>query len=69
MISYKPLLKLLIEKNLKKTDLKKIAGLSSKTVAKLNKGEYIALEVVDKLCEELDCQPGDIMEYIKKPAD
>ena len=69
MISYKPLLKLLIEKNLKKTDLKNIAGLSSKTIAKLTKGEYIALEVIDKLCEVLGCQPVDLIEYVPKPAE
>jgi len=61
MISYKPLLKLLIDKNIKKTEL----PLSLPTVAKLSKNEYISLEVIDKLCEYLNCQPGDLIEYVK----
>lgn len=61
MISYKPLLKLLIDKNIKKTEL----PLSLPTVAKLSKNEYVSLEVIDKLCEHLECQPGDLIEYVK----
>lgn len=61
MISYKPLLKLLIDKNMKKTEL----PLSLPTVAKLSKNEYVSLEVIDKLCEHLNCQPGDLIEYVK----
>lgn len=61
MISYKPLFKLLIDKGIKKTEL----PLSSPTIAKLSKNEYVALEIIDKLCEHLDCQPGDIIEYVK----
>lgn len=60
MISYKPLLKLLIDKGVKKSDL----PMSPATIAKLNKNEYVALEVIDKLCEHLNCQPGDIIEYV-----
>ncbi len=61
MISYKPLLKLLIDKNIKKTEL----PLSLPTVAKLSKNEYVSLEVIDKLCEHLNCQPGDLIEHVK----
>jgi putative transcriptional regulator len=64
MISYKPLLKLLIDKDIKKQDLMKKAGISSATVAKFNTNEYVSLEVIDKICSILDCQPGDILEYI-----
>lgn len=65
MISYKPLLKLLIDKNLKKSDLIELAGITKATIAKLSKdNNYVSLEVVDRLCSALNCQPGDILEYI-----
>ncbi|MFD2673638.1 helix-turn-helix domain-containing protein [Marinicrinis sediminis] len=66
MISYKPFQKMLIDREIKKTELMKRARISSATMAKLNKNEYVSLEVIDKLCEVLDCQPGDMMEYVKR---
>lgn len=64
MITYKPFLKLLIDKNMKKQDVMKLTGISKATMAKLNTNEYVSLEVVDKLCAALNCQPGDLLEYI-----
>lgn len=64
MISYKPLLKILIDKNIKKTNLRKMVNVSSATVAKLTTNDYVSLEVIDKLCAALNCQPGDLIEYI-----
>ena len=64
MISYKPLLKLLIDRDLKKHDLINLADLSKATIAKLSKNEYVSLEVIDRLCLALNCQPGDLLEYI-----
>ncbi|HMM22960.1 MAG TPA: helix-turn-helix transcriptional regulator [Selenomonadales bacterium] len=64
MISYKPLLKILIDKDLKKQDLIQVADLSKATIAKLSKNDYVSLEVIDRLCAALDCQPGDLLEYI-----
>ena len=64
MISYKPLQKLLIDKGIKKQDLIKRANISWATMAKLNTNEYVSLEVIDKLCAALNCQPGDLFEYI-----
>lgn len=64
MITYKPLLKLLIDKNLKKYDLIPMTGISSSTLAKLSSDSYVSLEVIDKLCKALGCQPGDLMEYV-----
>lgn len=66
MISYKPLLKLLIDRDLKKHDLISLADLSKATIAKLSKNEYVSLEVIDRLCSSLNCQPGDLLEYIPK---
>ena len=62
MIKYDKLFNMLRKKNYKKTDLLKIMSTSS--MAKLNKGENINTETINRLCEMLECQPGDIMEYI-----
>lgn len=62
MIKYYKLLDLLNRKGMKKTDLLDI--MSSPTLAKLTKGDVIKTDVIDKLCMKLECQPGDIMEYI-----
>lgn len=60
MIRYYKLFDLLNRKGMKKSDLRQI--LSSATVAKLSKGEYISGEAIEKICMFLRCQPGDIME-------
>ena len=67
MIRYYKLFDLLNRKNMKKSDLRQI--LSSSTVAKLSKGEYISGEAIEKICAFLHCQPGDIMEYITEESD
>lgn len=64
MISYKPLQKLLIERGIKKKDLQETIKVSWSTMAKFNKNEYVSLEVIDKVCAALECQPGDLIEYI-----
>ncbi|MCM3165100.1 helix-turn-helix transcriptional regulator [Metabacillus litoralis] len=64
MISYKPLQKLLIDKDLKKQDLVEKAKISWGTMSKFNSNQYVSLEVIDKLCGVLECQPGDLIEYI-----
>ena len=65
-ISYNKLWKVLIDKNMKKIDLKEIAGISSSSLAKLGKNEPVTLEVLMKICEALDVNIGDIVEFIKK---
>ncbi|MEK3786890.1 MULTISPECIES: helix-turn-helix domain-containing protein [Paenibacillus] len=67
MISYKPFQKLLIDREIKKQDLLKMTGISSATMAKLNTNEYVSLEVIDKLCTALGCQPGDLLEHKADP--
>lgn len=63
-IKYYKLFDLISRKGMKKTDLLKI--ISSPTLAKLSKGEIVTTEIIQKICDFLDCQPGDIMENIKK---
>lgn len=43
---------------MEKTDI------SSATIAKFNRNEYVSMGVIDKICEALECQPGDLLEYI-----
>ena len=62
--SYKRLWKLLIDKDMKKKDLEKAAGISHYTVNKLNKGQNITTEIIEKICLALKCTPDDIMEII-----
>ena len=64
MISYKKLQKLLIDKDIKKTQLKDMIKVSSSTLARLSTNQYVSLEIIDKICEVLNCQPGDIIEYV-----
>ncbi|MCR4963452.1 MAG: helix-turn-helix transcriptional regulator [Firmicutes bacterium] len=63
-ISYKKLWKLLIDKDMKKTDLQKQAGISWASVTKLSKNENVSMEVLIKVCKALDCNIGDIMDFI-----
>lgn len=63
MIVYYKLWDLLRRRGMKKTDL--LVIISSKTLAKLSKGENVRTNVISKICVYLKCQPGDIMEYIR----
>ncbi len=64
-VSYNGLWKLLIDKGLKKQDLVEKIGLSSSTVAKMGKGENVSMDVLQKICDYLDCNVGDIMSFEK----
>jgi putative transcriptional regulator len=63
-MSYNKLWKLLIDKQMKKSDLRKEAGISSSSLAKLGKDENVTTEVLVKVCNALKCDVGDIMEFI-----
>ena len=63
-IRYYKLFDLLARRGMKKTDLIPVARISSPTLAKLSKGEVVTTEIIMKICASLNCQPGDIMEYI-----
>ncbi len=65
-ISYSGLWKMLIDKNMKKQDLVEKVGLSSATIAKMGKGEKVSMDVLQKICTYMDCNIGDIMEFVKE---
>ena len=66
--TYKPLFKILVDRNMKRTDLHTEVGLSSATLAKLGKGEPLSGESIEKLCIYFRCQPGELVEYILEDA-
>lgn len=63
-ISYNKLWKMLIDKNMKKSDLKVKVGISSASIAKLGKGDNITTDVLLRICEAMDCHLEDIMETV-----
>ena len=65
VISYKKLWMLLIEKDITKPTLRKELGLSTGTMSKLNKGEDVALSVLLRICDYLNCDIGDICEAVR----
>lgn len=62
-MNYNKLWKLLIDKNLKKRDLRELAGLSTNVVAKMGKGGDVSTEVLRKICTALDCRVEDIVDF------
>ena len=63
-VSYNKLWKLLIDKNMKRTDLRTVAKISTGTLAKLGKNESVSTDVLVRICRALDCDIGDIMEVL-----
>ena len=61
-ISYNGLWKILIDNGMKKGDLKRRTGISSGTIAKMTNGEAVTLTVLEKICNELNCDIGDLVE-------
>lgn len=65
-ISYKKLWVMLIEKDISKPQLRRDLNLATGTMSKLNKGEDVALSVLLRICEYLNCDIGDICEAVPK---
>lgn len=63
-VSYKKLWKLLIDRNMKKKDLRTAANISTTTLARLGKDENVSTEILSKICIALNCDVGDIMEMV-----
>ena len=63
-VSYNRLWKLLVDKKMSKADLRKTAGLAPNTMTKLRRDEPVAMTVLEKICETLNTDYGDIMQYM-----
>lgn len=61
-ISYKPLWKLLIDKDMSKADLRAATDIASSTLSKMSRNEYVSLEVLVRICSVLNCELSDIAE-------
>lgn len=64
-VSYKKLWKLLIDKDMKKKDLRIATGISSASIAKLGKNENVNTDILVRICNALGCDMGDIIEVIE----
>lgn len=67
-VCYNKLWKLLIDKNMKKKDLRLAAGISTTALAKLGKNEHVSTEILTKICAALDCDFSDIIELVRDNA-
>ena len=67
--SYNKLWKLMIDKNINKTSLRKQAGITSNAMAKMGKGQDVRVETLVKICSVLNCTIDDIMEIIPDPEE
>lgn len=61
-VSYRKLWKLLIDKDMKKKDLRLSSGITTNALANLGKNKDVSTEVLQKICKTLNCDVGDIME-------
>ena len=68
-ISYKKLWVLLIEKDITKAQMRRDLKIATGTMSKLNKGEEVALSVLLRICEYLNCDIGDICSFVKSKED
>lgn len=64
-VSYRKLWKLLIDKDMKKKDLRLSSGISTNALAKLGKNERVTTDVIGKICCALNCDVGDVMEIVE----
>jgi len=64
MVSYKPLMILLAQKEMSKRQLMILADISPNTMTKIRHNEEVSMTILNKICSALNCTYGDIMEYI-----
>ena len=64
-LNYNKLWKLLIDKNMNKVALRDQTGIGPSTLSKLTRNKRVSMEVLEKICKALECNIGDIVDYIK----
>ena len=65
-LCYKKLWKLLIDRDMTRADLREATGISPVTLAKMSKGEPVGAGILDRICESLQCNIGDIVDHVPK---
>ncbi len=68
-VRYNKLWKLLVDKKMSKADLRRQADISSNTMTKLNRDEMVAMPILDRICETLDVDYGDIVEHVEESTE
>lgn len=63
-VCYNKLFKLLIDKRMKKTELRQAIGVSPNTMSRLSNNEFVSMDVLVKICRALNCDIGDIVEVV-----
>ena len=66
MFSYNKLWKVLIDRNMMKKDLMEKTNINSSTMAKMGKGLPVSIEILGRICDALECNIGDIVDYVKE---
>ena len=61
--SYKPLWKLLIDREMTKKQLMQATGVSKSTMDKMARGEMVSMDVIDRICDYLECDVENVMEH------
>jgi putative transcriptional regulator len=64
--SYDPLWHLLLDKKMTKTQFREQVGIGTAQLAKMGKGEYVSMEVLDKICSYFGVQPNDIIKHVRQ---
>lgn len=64
--SYKPLWKLLIDRDMTKKQLMQVTGISKSTMDKMARGEIVSLEIIDRICFHLQCTVENVIEHIER---
>lgn len=63
-VCYNKLFKMLIDKEMKKTEFAKEVGISANTLAKLSKNETVSMDIIVRICRTLECSVDDIMDIL-----
>lgn len=66
--SYKPLWKLLIDKEMSKKQLMDVTGISKSTIDKMGRNEQVSLDIIDRICSYFSCDISDVIEYVNDGA-
>ena len=64
--SYKPLWKLLIDRDMTKKQLMQVTGISKSTMDKMARGEIVSLEIIDRICFHLQCNVENVIEHFER---
>jgi putative transcriptional regulator len=67
-VCYNKLFKLLIDKRMKKTEFRKLVGISEGTLAKLSHNENVSMDVIVKICRKLNCTVDEILDILPSPV-